>query len=119
MQKALMNCSLAMPAAAAFAAVAMLSSIQAGAADAAAAEALARQSGCLMCHSVEKKKVGPPFKETSAKYKGQNDAAAKLTKHVSGGGKMKGEGGKEEDHPAVKSKKPEDIKNLVDWLLSL
>jgi hypothetical protein len=32
---------------------------------------------------------------------------------------MKGEDGKEEDHPAVKSKKPEDIKNLVDWVLSL
>jgi cytochrome c len=108
-----------MLAAASFAAVAMLASTEASSVDATAAEALARQSGCFKCHAVDKKKVGPPFKESSAKYKGQKDAGAKLTKHVTGGGKMKTEDGKEEDHPAVKSKKPEDIKNLVDWVLSL
>lgn len=105
-------------AAASFAAVAMLASTEAGSADAAAAEALARQSGCFKCHAVDKKKVGPPYNEVSAKYKADKDAAAKLTKHVTGGGKIKGEGGKEEDHPSVKSKKPEDVKNLVDWILS-
>lgn len=114
-----LNRRLPMLAAASFAAVAMLASTGASAVDAAAAEALARQSGCFKCHTVDKKRVGPPFKDTSAKYKADKDAAAKLTKHVTGGGKMKGEGGKQEDHPAVKSKKPEDIKNLVDWVLSL
>ncbi len=107
-----------MLAAASFAAVAMLASTQARSADAAAAEGLARQSGCLKCHGVDTKKVGPPWKETSAKYKADKGAAEKLTKHVTGGGKMMS-GGKEEPHPAVKSKKPEDIKNLVDWVLSL
>jgi cytochrome c len=106
-------------AAVSFAAVAMLASTEANSADAAAAEGLARQSGCFKCHAIDKKKVGPPYNEVAAKYKNDKDAVAKLTKHVSGGGKIRGEGGKEEDHPAAKSKKPEDIKNLVDWILSL
>lgn len=108
-----------MLAAASFAAVAMLASTEAGAVNAAAAEGLARQSGCFTCHAVDKKKVGPAWKDTAAKYKSDKDAVAKLTKHVSGGGKIKGDDGKEEDHPAAKSKKPEDIRNLVDWILSL
>lgn len=108
-----------MLAAASFAAVATLGSTQARSADAAAAEGLARQSGCFKCHAVDTKKVGPPWKETSARYKGDKDAVAKLTKHLTGGGKMKNSEGKEEDHPAAKSKKPEDVKNLVDWILSL
>ena len=107
-----------MIAASSFAAVAMLSPTWAGAADAAAAEGLARQSGCFKCHAADRKKVGPAFKETSAKYKGDKDAASKLTRHITGEGKMQTSGGKEEAHPAVKSKKPEDIKNLVDWVLS-
>lgn len=119
MEKGLTIRRLPMLAAASFAAVAMLASTEASAVDAAAAEALARQSGCFKCHAVDKKKVGPPWKETSAKYKSDKDAGAKLTKHLTGAGKMKGEGGKEEDHPAVKSKKPEDVKNVVDWILSL
>jgi len=100
--------------------VAMVAATSAGAADAAAAEALARQSRCLTsCHAVDKKKVGPSFKDTAAKYKSDKDAVAKLTKHLSGGGKIKGEGGKDEDHPAPKTKKPEEVRNLVDWILSL
>jgi cytochrome c len=100
------------------AAVGMLAPNVAGAADAAAAEGLARQSGCFKCHAVDKVKVGPAWQETAKKYKGDKDAAAKLTKHVGGSGKMQ-VAGKEQDHPGAKSKKPEEIKNLVDWILSL
>lgn len=104
---------------ASFSAVAVLAPACAGAADAAAAEGLARQSGCFKCHAVEKKKVGPPFKDTAAKYKADKDAGAKLQKHITGEGRMKNEQGVEEAHPAVKSKKPDEIKNLLDWVLSL
>ena len=48
----------------------------------AAAEALARKSKCLTCHSVDKKKEGPSFKETAAKYKGKPDAEQKLFTHL-------------------------------------
>ena len=37
---------------------------------AAAQEALAKSSGCLNCHAVDTKKVGPSFKDVAAKYKG-------------------------------------------------
>ena len=119
MDRKAMHRTLPLVVAASLGTVAMVAAPGAGAADAAAAEALARQNRCLTCHAVDKKKVGPSFKEAAAKYKSDKDAVAKLTTHVTGGGKMKGEGGKDEPHPAVKTKKPEEVRNLVDWILSL
>ena len=49
--------------------------------------ALAKKSGCLACHSVEKKIVGPAWKDVAAKYKGQADAKATLIDKVKKGGK--------------------------------
>ena len=73
-----------------------------------AQEALAKSSGCLNCHAVDTKKMGPAFKEIAAKYKGKADAAATLeTKLASGKG-----------HPAVKTS-ADDIKSLVKWILSM
>jgi len=40
--------------------------------------ALAEKKNCLACHQVDKKLVGPAYKEVAAKYAGQKDAAAKL-----------------------------------------
>ena len=49
-------------------------------------EAIAQKSGCMACHTVEKKLVGPAYKDVSAKYKGQADAATKLADKVRKGG---------------------------------
>lgn len=87
------------------------------AADEAAAEALARKSGCFKCHAVDKKKDGPPYKEISAKYKGKADAMQKLTTHVTTSPKVKIDD-KEEEHEQLKTKDPADIKNVVEWILS-
>ncbi len=89
------------------------------AADEEAARALARQSNCFKCHSVDKKKDAPPWREVAAKYKGKADAEAKLTHHITSGERVKFEDGHEEDHKIVASKDPAQIKNLVDWILSL
>jgi len=89
----------------AMAAVASIALAAAGAAN--AQEALAKSAGCLNCHAVDTKKVGPAFKEVAAKYKGKADAEATLTAKLS-----KGEG-----HPAVKAS-PADITSLVKWVLS-
>ena len=86
--------------------VASLSLIAAGAAS--AQEALAKSSGCLNCHAVDTKKVGPGFKEVAAKYKGKADAEATLVAKLSAG----------KDHPAVKAS-ADDMKSLVKWVLSL
>jgi len=74
---------------------------------AAAQEALAKSSGCLNCHAVDTKKVGPSFKDVSAKYKGKPDAESALVAKLSGG----------KEHPAVKAS-GDDLKGLVKWVLS-
>ena len=89
------------------------------AADAAAAQMLARQSGCFKCHAVDHKKDAPAYQDVAAKYKGKAEAEAKLIHHVTSGERVKFEDGHEEDHKIVKSKDPAEIKNLVDWILSL
>ena len=43
---------------------------------------LAKKSGCLACHSVEKKVVGPAWKDVAAKYKGDAGAKAALVAKV-------------------------------------
>jgi cytochrome c len=85
--------------------------------DVAAAEALAKKSNCTKCHSIDKKKDGPPYKETAAKYKGKSDAEAKLVKHITTGPTIKIEG-VEEQHQIVKTKDEAEIKNLVRYILS-
>jgi cytochrome c len=74
---------------------------------ASATEALAKSSGCLTCHAVDKKKVGPPFKETAAKYKGKADAQATLVKAL----------GDAKSHPEVKAK-GDDLAAIVKWVLA-
>ena len=36
--------------------------------------ALAQKSGCMTCHAVDTKKLGPAFKDSAAKFKGKSDA---------------------------------------------
>lgn len=85
---------------------------------AAADQALAQKSGCMACHGVDKKIVGPAYKDVAAKYKADKGAEAKLVKKVIEGGKgnwgevpMPPKGG----NAAVSDA---DIKTLVKWILS-
>ncbi len=86
--------------------------------DAAAAQALAKESGCTKCHAVDKDKKGPAFKKVAAKYKGQADAEAKLTDFLGKSNKVKLEDGSEEEHKAIGTKDAAKVKNLVDWVLA-
>jgi len=91
----------------------------ANAIDPAAAESLARQNGCLKCHSVDKAKEGPAYKEVAAKYKGKPGAEERLIQHITTGEKAKFPDGHEEEHKIIKTKDPAELKNLVGWILSL
>ena len=51
-----------------------------------AGQALAQAKGCMACHQVAFRVVGPAYKDVAAKYKGQADAAAQLAAKVKGGG---------------------------------
>ena len=90
---------------------------EAVAADDTAAMALAKKSKCLTCHSVDKKKDGPSFKETAAKYKGKADAEQKLYTHLTTNPTIKVDG-KEEKHDNPATKNEGEIKNLIAWILS-
>src|SRR3990172_1369221 len=74
--------------------------------DAKKAETAAKAAGCLGCHTVEKKKVGPAFKSVAAKYKGAN--ADKLVAALKAN----------KDHD-VKDVKAPDLKLISAWILSL
>ena len=86
------------------------------AADPKAAEELAKKSACMACHTLDKKLVGPSYKEVAAKYSGQKDAQAKLIDKVKKGGT--GAWG-QIPMPPNTNVKDEDIKTLVDWILSV
>ena len=78
--------------------------------------ALAQKSGCTACHSVDKKIVGPAYKDVAAKYRGDKTAEAKLIQKVEKGGT--GVWGQIPMPPNTQVK-PEDVKKLVEWVLSL
>ena len=48
--------------------------LAAGIASAQDGAALAKSSGCLTCHAVDTKKMGPSFKDAAAKFKGKPEA---------------------------------------------
>ena len=85
--------------------------------DVAAAEALAKKSGCLKCHSVSAKKEGPSFKATAAKYKGKADAEKTLATFLTSNPKVKVDGN-EEPHDSPKTSNQAEVTNLVKYILS-
>jgi cytochrome c len=78
--------------------------------------ALATKSGCMACHQVEMKVVGPAYKDVAAKYKGQDGAVDMLAAKVKAGGS--GVWGPVPMPPNV-NVSDEDIKTIVTWVLSL
>jgi cytochrome c len=78
----------------------------AGMAQAQDGAALAQKSGCMTCHAVDAKKVGPSFKDVAAKFKGKTDAdivaAIKASK----------------PHGSTKAS-DDDLKGLGKWILTL
>jgi cytochrome c len=81
-----------------------------------AAEDLMKKDGCAACHAIDKKVVGPAYQEVAAKYKGDAGAAAKLVDKVKKGGV--GVWGQIPMPPNAQVSDA-DIKNLVDWILTL
>ncbi|MCX7163306.1 MAG: c-type cytochrome [Rhodocyclales bacterium] len=96
----------------------MTASFANAAVDADAAQALLKKSDCFKCHAIDKKKDGTPYKEVAKKYKGKADAEDKLTKHITMKPMVEIDG-KKEEHKDIKSKDPAEIKNVVQWILSL
>jgi len=96
----------------------MAASMAHAAVDADAAQAILKKSDCFKCHAVDKKKDGPPYKDVAKKYKGKADAEDKLTKHITTSPMVEIDG-KKEEHKSIKTKDAAEVKNVVQWILSL
>jgi len=83
--------------------------------------ALAKKSGCLACHSVEKKVVGPAWMDVSKRYKGDAGARDRLIAKVKKGGKGNWTKvvGKAVMPPYSPRVSDENIGKLVDFVLGL
>jgi cytochrome c len=77
---------------------------------------LATKKNCMACHAVDKKLVGPAYKEVAAKYAGQKDAVDKLTQKVLKGGS--GAWGPVPMPPNAQVSEAE-AKQLVQWVMGL
>lgn len=76
---------------------------------------LAKKSGCLGCHAVDKKMTGPAYKDVAAKYKGDKKAEAALFDKVRSGGS--GVWGKIA-MPAQTKASDAELKTIIRWVLS-
>jgi len=77
-------------------------------------EALAKAKGCMNCHKIDAKLVGPAYKDVAAKYKGDKAAPAKLAAKVKAGGK----GAWGEIPMPPNNVTDDEAKKLVAWVLS-
>ena len=92
-----------------------LAALAAVAAPALADQALATAKNCMACHAIDKKLVGPAYKEVAAKYAGQKDAADKLAvKIIKGGSGVWGP----VPMPANAQVNEAEAKKLAAWVLS-
>jgi cytochrome c len=80
-----------------------------------ASEELAKKHACFACHSVDKKLVGPSYKDVAAKYRGDGGAEAKLVDKVKKG--SQGTWG-QVPMPPNASVPDADVRALVKWILS-
>jgi cytochrome c len=77
-------------------------------------EALAKSKNCMACHAIDKKLVGPAYKDVAAKYKGDAKAPAMLAEKIKAGGK--GVWGQIPMPP--NNVTPEEAAKLTAWVLA-
>jgi len=77
--------------------------------------AIARTNACLGCHAVDRKLVGPSFKEIAARYKSDPKAQAKLESKVRNGGAGVWGAIPMPSHPRMSDG---EIRTVVQWVLA-
>ena len=80
-------------------------------------ETLAKKNSCMMCHAMAGKSAGPSFEDIAAKYRLDKNAQAALEKKVRSGGKDAW--GSMPMPATARSVSDDDIKSMVQWILSL
>ncbi|HEX5801438.1 MAG TPA: c-type cytochrome [Azospira sp.] len=84
----------------------------------AASEAIAKKARCIACHAVDKKMVGPAYRDVAAKYRGDAGAPARLAEKVRHGGSGVWGQVPMMPHPADKIS-DDDLKAVIGWVLAL
>jgi cytochrome c len=103
---------------AALALAVLLVTVPARAFDADEARMMLRRNNCLKCHSVDKKKEAPSYQDVAAKYRSRSDARERLWTHLTTGPQVKFADGHEEEHKILRPQNPDELKNLIDWILA-
>lgn len=88
--------------------VAVAGLLVAGVANAQSGADLAKSKNCMGCHDVDKKKVGPAFKDVAAKYKDNKDAEATIVAKLKDG----------KGHPVKVAATDAELKTLAQYALS-
>jgi len=83
--------------------------LAAGTAGAQSGPDLAKSKNCIACHDLDKKKMGPSFKDIAAKYSGNKEAEAKLVTALQTG----------KGHPSKVAATDAELKTLVQYVLSV
>ncbi|MDB5977192.1 MAG: cytochrome c class [Nevskia sp.] len=83
-----------------------------------ASEELMEKSGCVSCHRIDRKLIGPAFKDVAAKYKSDKDALPYLLEKVRNGGEDVW-GDMPMPPNTVEKISDADLKTLVEWILRL
>jgi cytochrome c len=96
-------------------AIAAIAVMLAAATPASADLKLAQEKNCTACHDIDKKKLGPTYKDVAAKYAGQTGAADKLAQKI-----LKGSSGVwgPVPMPANSQVSEADAKKLAAWVLA-
>ena len=81
------------------------------------AEKLAQQKACMACHQVDKKMVGPSYKEVAAKFRKDKNAVAVMVKSIRGG--SQGKWGPQVPMPPNAAVSESEAQILAKWILSL
>ena len=85
--------------------------------DAGKAEDTLERNKCLKCHSIDKKKEGPPYKEVAKKYRTKGDGEKKIRTHLTTAPLVEIDG-IEEEHKVIKVKNEAELTNLIRWILA-
>jgi cytochrome c len=79
-------------------------------------ERIALKNNCMSCHRIDKKIVGPSFKEIAKRYKQEPEV---IVKSIQNGSSKKWKNSHNAVMPAFKQLKKEDVESIKEWILSL
>lgn len=94
---------------------AVAASVAQAAPDAAEVQPILEKNACLACHAVDKKILGPAYRDVAEKHEGDDDAAAILTKHIREGSSGVWGAVPMPPNPGISD---EDLKTVVEWVLA-